>query len=219
MPGKGSILGDYYYREAKKQGYRSRSALKLLEICQKFRIIKRGDIVLDLGAAPGGWLQVSCRLVGEEGLVIGVDISEIEPLPCKNIVLLRGDARSPELHESIMKTSGGMVDVITSDMAPKFTGIHDVDHGRQILLAGIALELADKLLRPGGKVVIKVLMGSDFDVFRREVKSRFSDVRIFKPSASRDSSSEVYLICRGFIGGSQQLLRSPEERSDDLARG
>lgn len=203
MPGKDSILGDYYYREAKRQGYRSRSALKLLEICQRFRIMKRGETVLDLGAAPGGWLQVACRLVGEEGLVIGVDISEIEPLPCKNVVLLRGDARSPELHECIKSASGGMVDVMTSDMAPKFTGIHDVDHGRQILLAGIALELADKVLRPGGKMVIKVLMGSDFDAFRREVRSRFSDVRIFKPSASRDSSSEVYLVCRGFRGRPQ----------------
>ena len=198
MPGKDSILGDHYYREAKRMGYRSRSALKLLEICQRFRIIKRGEKVLDLGAAPGGWLQVACRLVGEEGLVIGVDISEIEPLPCKNAVLLRGDARSPEMQESIARASGGMVDVITSDMAPKFTGIHDVDHGRQVLLAGIALELADKVLKPGGKMVIKVLMGSDFEAFRRKVRSRFSDVRIFKPSASRDSSSEVYLVCRGF---------------------
>ncbi|MEN3035356.1 MAG: RlmE family RNA methyltransferase [Candidatus Methanosuratincola sp.] len=198
MPRKDSILGDHYYREAKRMGYRSRSALKLLEICQRFRIMKHGEKVLDLGAAPGGWLQVACRLVGEEGLVIGVDISEIEPLPCKNVVLLRGDARSPEMQESIARASGGMVDVITSDMAPKFTGIHDVDHGRQVLLAGIALELADKVLKPGGKMVIKVLMGSDFESFRREVRNRFSDIRIFKPSASRDSSSEVYLVCRGF---------------------
>ncbi|MEJ5293079.1 MAG: RlmE family RNA methyltransferase [Candidatus Methanosuratincola sp.] len=200
MPGKDSVLGDYYYREAKRRGFRSRSALKLLEICRRFRIMKRGDTVLDLGAAPGGWLQVASRLVGDEGVVIGVDISEIDPLPYKNVVLLRGDARSPELHEYITKASGGMVDVITSDMAPRFTGIHDVDHGRQILLAGIALELADKLLRPGGRMVIKVLMGSDFDAFRREVQARFSDVRIFKPSASRDSSSEVYLVCRGYRG-------------------
>ncbi len=203
MPGKDSVLGDFYYREAKRQGYRSRSALKLLEICHKFRVMKRGDIVLDLGAAPGGWLQVASHLVGEEGLVIGVDLSEIEPLPYKNTVLLRGDARSLDLQESLRSISGGMVDVITSDMAPKFTGIHDVDHGRQIVLAAVALELADKLLRPGGKMVIKVLMGSDFEPFRKEVKSRFSGVKIFKPSASRDSSSEVYLVCHGFRGSMQ----------------
>lgn len=198
MPGRDSVLGDYYYREAKKQGYRSRSALKLLEICSKFRVLRKGDVVLDLGAAPGGWLQVEREQVGEGGLVIGVDLSEIEPLPFDNVILLRGDVRSPEIREELMRLAGKGVDVIVSDMAPKFTGVHDVDHGRQIVLARIALDLAKKILRPGGRMVIKVLMGSDFNSFRSEVQRSFSSMRIFKPSASRDSSSEVYFVCSGF---------------------
>ncbi|MDI9644098.1 MAG: RlmE family RNA methyltransferase [Candidatus Verstraetearchaeota archaeon] len=202
MPDRSSILGDYYYREAKRHGYRSRSALKLLEISDKFRIFRRGDVVVDLGSAPGGWLQVARQLAGDDGLVIGVDLAEIDPLPHENVILLRGDAGSPQLQDELVKLTGAAADVVTSDMAPKFTGIHDLDHGRQIALANVALEVAKMVLRPGGKMVLKVLMGADFEAFRKDVQRLFANVRVYKPNASRDSSSEVYFVCTRFSGPS-----------------
>jgi 23S rRNA (uridine2552-2'-O)-methyltransferase len=200
MPNKHQVLGDFYYKEAKREGYRSRSALKLKEIASSFKIIRRGDFIVDLGAAPGGWLQVEREMVGDDGIVVGIDLSFIRPLPYDNIRLIRGDVEDPKVLEEAFKFSNRSFDVILSDLAPKFSGVRDLDHARQIGLAMLAVKSAPKYLKKGGAMVIKVLMGPEFESFCQDVRRRFIQVKIFKPKASRDSSSETYLICKGFKG-------------------
>jgi 23S rRNA (uridine2552-2'-O)-methyltransferase len=200
MSSKREILGDFYYRQAKREGFRSRSALKLQEIAEKYSIVRSGDHIVDLGSAPGGWLQVERDLAGENGLVIGVDLSFIRPLPYNNVRLIKGDINDPAVLEEIISMSGGPVDVLTSDLAPKFSGIHDFDHARQISLARAALACATKVLRRGGKMVIKVLTGSEFAGFQKELERSFANVKVYKPKASRERSSETYIVCKGFSG-------------------
>ncbi len=202
MPSKDQVLGDFYYREAKRGGYRSRSALKLKEIAEKYRIFRKGQVVIDLGAAPGGWLQVEREMVGPEGLVIGVDLSPITPLPFDNVRLIRGDIAAPDIIEQVCKLAGGKADVVVSDLAPKFSGIHDLDHVRQLDLSTMALAVSSRVMRAGGSMIMKVLMGSEFKRFLSSVEPHFGSVRIHKPKASRESSSEVYLVCMGFRGKS-----------------
>ncbi|MDD1764624.1 MAG: RlmE family RNA methyltransferase [Candidatus Methanomethyliaceae archaeon] len=199
MPNKHKILGDFYYKEAKRAGFRSRSALKLKEIAVNYGLIRRGDYVADLGAAPGGWLQVEREFVGDQGLVVGVDLSIIKPLPFENVKLIKGDISDSAVLEELRRVSGRQIDVVVSDLAPKFSGVHDLDHVRQIALARIALASASKILKKGGRMVIKVLMGSEFNAFLKDTEKSFTHVKVFKPKASRESSSEIYLICKGYI--------------------
>lgn len=208
MPTKRQVLGDFYYREAKKRGFRSRSALKLLELARRYRIFNEGDCVVDLGAAPGGWLQVARDFVGPKGKVIGVDLSEIEPLPFENVRLIKGDIFDPSIIKQIIELAGGPVDVVLSDLAPKFSGIHDLDHARQIELARSALTLARTIIRQGGKMVIKLIMGSEFDQFLKDVRQMFQSVSLYKPKASRERSSEIYLICKGWKGSFKKDLET-----------
>ncbi|MCX8182499.1 MAG: RlmE family RNA methyltransferase [Candidatus Methanomethyliaceae archaeon] len=203
MPTRRQVLGDFYYREAKKRGFRSRSALKLLELARRYRIFEEGDYVVDLGAAPGGWLQVAREFVGSEGKVIGVDLSEIEPLPFENVRLIKGDIFDPSINKQIIELAGRPVDVVLSDLAPRFSGIHDLDHARQIALARSALIMARTIIRPGGNMVIKLIMGSEFDQFLKDVRQMFQSVSLYKPKASRERSSEIYLICKGWRGASE----------------
>lgn len=137
---------DYYYKRAKEEGYRARSAYKLKQINEKFRIIKKGSTVVDLGAAPGGWLQVAKELSG--GLVVGVDIENIEPI--EGVTTIKGDITDEETLERIRDAIGGSADVVISDAAPNLSGIWDVDHARSVDLARAALRIAKQLLRPGG---------------------------------------------------------------------
>lgn len=198
VPSKRQVLGDFYYREAKKRGLRSRSALKLIELARRYRIINEGEFVLDLGAAPGGWLQVAREFVGYRGKVIGVDIREVAPLPYDNVYLIRGDTCDPSIAQHIIEVAGRPLDVVLSDLAPKFSGIHDLDHARQIDLARSALVLASKVLRVGGKMVIKLIMGAELESFLREIRYKFRYVSLYKPKASRERSSEIYLVCKGW---------------------
>jgi len=200
MPDKRQVLGDFYYRQAKREGYRSRSALKLKEIAINFGVPRRGDHVLDLGAAPGGWLQVEREAVGESGLVVGIDLDFIRPIPQGNVKLIRGDIQDQTVLEEALRFSLRPFDGILSDLAPKFSGVHDLDHARQIGLAMVAVANAPLLLRVGGFMVIKVLMGQEFQSFYHGLGASFAQVRIFKPKASRESSSETYIVCRGFNG-------------------
>jgi 23S rRNA (uridine2552-2'-O)-methyltransferase len=213
MPTKRKILGDFYYKEAKREGFRSRSALKLKEIAVRYGLIRRGDYVADLGAAPGGWLQVEHEFVGDQGLVVGVDLCIIKPLPFENVRLIKGDISDPAVLEELRRVSGRQVDVVVSDLAPKFSGVHDLDHIRQIALARVALTSASKILKRGGRMVIKVLMGSEFNAFLKDAEKSFTHVKVFKPKASRESSSEIYLICKGFIGLDE---RSPTNVADPV---
>ncbi|ABK14925.1 MAG: TRAM domain-containing protein [Methanothrix sp.] len=181
---------DHYYRKAKEEGYRARSAYKLKQINDKFHIIRRGSRVVDLGAAPGGWLQVARELSG--GIVVGVDLERIEPL--EGIVTIQGDITKEETLEQIAAALGGQADVVISDAAPNLSGIWDVDHARSIDLSRAALRIAKRLLRPGGSFLVKVFQGDMFNDYLEEVKREFSSVHAYTPPASRKESAEIYVI-------------------------
>ncbi|MFH1013437.1 MAG: RlmE family RNA methyltransferase [Thermoplasmatota archaeon] len=184
---------EHYYREAKKQGYRARSSYKLKQIQQKFRIFQSGDVVVDLGAAPGGWSQVAKEYVGDAGFIVGIDLQWIVPID--GVVFLQGDiadASSIKTMEELLE--GRRVKVILSDMAPNISGNYSIDHAKSIFLAEQSLTVVDTLLRKGGYFVCKVFMGEMLDEFIVHVQHRFSEVRRFSPPASRKSSSELYIV-------------------------
>jgi len=192
---------DYYYRRAKAEKYRSRAAFKLRQLNKKFRLIKKGDVVVDLGAAPGGWMQVSREIVGDTGFVLGVDIARIEPFPEENVAIIRGDFTSPEVVEEIKETVD-RAGVIISDASPDISGVWSIDHFRSLELATQALELCREILRPGGNFLVKVFQGEGLEEFIREVRKNFGYVKVTKPKASRSRSSEVYIIGKNFSGAS-----------------
>ncbi|MEF8879205.1 MAG: RlmE family RNA methyltransferase [Candidatus Thermoplasmatota archaeon] len=189
---------EHFYKKAKKEGYRARSAFKLKQIQKKFKVIKKGDYVLDLGAAPGGWSQVALEETGEEGKVIGVDLSYIKPL--NDVTFIREDITEEDTLEKIRNEGVEEVDVIISDMSPDITGNYSMDQARSVYLCLKAVEIADSLLKKDGCFVCKVFEGEDIDQILKEVQDRFSRVNRFHPSASRKSSSEVYIIAKGYAG-------------------
>lgn len=187
--------GEFYYNKAKEEGYRSRSSYKLKQINSKFKIFNHAKNVLDLGAAPGGWLQVASEeLMNEEGLILGVDLKKIKPIYIDNVDTMIGDVRDPEVQEEILEAFFGKADVILSDMAPDVMGQWDVDQYRQIHLARIALKLCDTLLKVDGWLVVKIFQGGEHIKFIQEVRDMFKYVRNFKPLASRSRSSERYIV-------------------------
>lgn len=188
---------EHYYKQAKRAGYRSRSAYKLRQINDKHNIISKNDTVVDLGAAPGGWLQVARDIVGEDGTVLGVDIQPIEPL--EGVILIRGDATKPSILDTI-KGDLGEVDVVLSDMSPNITGHYSMDHARSVALAETALEIAEVILKRDGNFAVKVFQGDMFKEFFETVRGRFRYVKGHSPKASRKSSSEIYIIGKGFLG-------------------
>jgi 23S rRNA (uridine2552-2'-O)-methyltransferase len=189
---------EHYYNKAKEEGYRSRAAYKLKQIQNKFGIFDNAKKVLDLGAAPGGWLQVASEYVDEyEGVVLGVDLNPIDPIFIGNIVTLAGDIRDPEIQAEILNFFDGKADVILSDIAPNVIGEWDVDQYRQIHLARIALRICDKLLKIDGWFVVKVFQGGEHTRYIREVKDMFEYVKNFKPAASRKQSAERYIVAHG----------------------
>ena len=186
---------EHFYKEAKRVGYRARSAFKLQQIQKKFHIFSKKDIVIDLGAAPGGWSQVAKELVGESGLIIGVDILPIRPLD--GVVLIQGDLTEEETREEINEhMENKQADVVLSDMSPDITGNYSIDQARSMWLCKNALETAEIMLRPGGNFICKIFEGEDTKKFVNTVKQRFCMVKKFSPTASRKSSSEIYLIAK-----------------------
>ncbi|MEM2539665.1 MAG: RlmE family RNA methyltransferase [Candidatus Methanomethylicia archaeon] len=192
------ILGDPYYKLARNLGYRSRAAFKLLEINKKFKIIKNGFSVLDLGAAPGGWIQVVREAVGSKGLIVAVDLKYIKPLPWSNVVTIRGNVENEELIKALKNKFNERFDVILSDLSPNITGIWEIDHARQIFLTYRALKIANNLLKKNGAMIAKVFQGDLFNNLLMEFKCLFSSVAMVKPKASRTRSAEVYVVARGF---------------------
>jgi len=180
---------DSYYWRAKEEGYRSRAAYKLKQLNQRYNVIKRGDVIVDLGAAPGGWLQVAKELSG--GLVIGVDLVDIQPI--EGVLTLRGDIRREDVVKKLFSVTGG-VDVVLSDAAPNLSGNWSYDHARSIDLSTAAFRCAVDLLRSGGNFVVKVFQGDLFDDFHTMVKREFAKTKIYSPPASRKKSAEVYII-------------------------
>ena len=188
---------EHFYKEAKKRGYRARSAFKLKQIQRKFKIIKRGDTVVDLGAAPGGWSQVAKEFVGEDGTVVGIDLSNIEPID--DIIFLKGDMTKEESLNKIKDAlNNKKADVVLSDMSPDISGNYSMDQARSVYLCEKALNTAEVLLKEGGFFVCKVFAGEDLPSLVEKIKNHFSKVKHFNPPASRKSSSEVYLVAKGF---------------------
>ena len=187
---------DPYLRMAKEQGYRSRAAFKLKEIHKRFSIFKDAKVVLDLGAAPGGWLQVASELVGKEGLVVGVDLKSIKPLGLENMKTLVGDLTVEATMEVVRRFLPEPVDVLLSDLSPQVSGAWDVDQLRQLELTRTALKYAEEFLKPDGWVVLKVFQGMDTQDFLGEMRKRFGYMKLYKPKASRRRSAEIYLVGR-----------------------
>jgi 23S rRNA (uridine2552-2'-O)-methyltransferase len=187
---------DRFWRKAKKEGLRARSAFKLEEIQKRFHVLRPGGRVLDLGAAPGGWCQIATREVGSKGFVLGIDCEPIPPLPAPARTWV-ADAFAPALVERLRAEGHAPYDAVLSDLAPRTSGIHSADEARSLELAGRALSLALEVLKPSGAFVVKVFMGGDFESFLRSVRSAFRDVKVVRPKASvARGSKEVYLVCR-----------------------
>ena len=185
---------DYYRRKAREEGYKSRAAFKLLEAVKKYRLIRPGDRVLDLGAAPGGWLQVASESAGESGRVVGVDLSEIR-LNLPNVRTLRMDVHDPETLERALTLLGGPADVLLSDLSPKISGAWDLDHYRQVDLVMRSLEIGDRVQKKGGNAMLKLFDGERFQEARKAAEGRYATVVVLKPKASRRQSSELYFVC------------------------
>lgn len=186
---------DAYYKLAKREGYRSRAVYKLIEINRVFNIIHKGDRVLDLGSAPGGWLQYIAEIVSIDGTVVGVDIRPIEPLGKSNVYTYQGDIFDDSLIMKIKERFGeNRFDVITSDLSTNITGIWEVDVLRNLELNERVLEIADQLLKPGGNIVLKIFEGRGVGRLIAKVRKLFRVVKLYKPRASRKRSSEIYII-------------------------
>ena len=192
---------DIYVRRAKQEGYRSRSAFKLLEILEKDKLVRSGMIVVDLGAAPGGWSQVLASLIGEKGRVIALDMLEMEPI--RNVTFLRGDFSEDNAVAALQKELGGRkADLVVSDMAPNISGVGMVDQARSMHLAELALDFTGNFLKPGGVLLVKVFQGAGLDEFRKQLGEVFDSVAVRKPKASRDRSSELFLLAKGRLARS-----------------
>lgn len=185
---------DYYYRKAKEEKFRSRATYKLLQVVRKYRFLKKDDVVIDLGAAPGGWLQACRKIVGGEGFVLGVDLKCINPLKEANVYTIVGDITNPEIQKQIKKILPSLADVVISDVSPNVSGVWEVDHARQIDLAQKSLVLALNFLKENGNFFVKVFQGDMFGNFVEEVRQRFARVEIIKPKASRAKSAEIFIL-------------------------
>ena len=188
---------DHYRKLAKEQGYRSRSAFKLIELNQKYNLIKSNDNILDFGAAPGGWLQVASKLVMPKGKVIGVDLLPIKPIN-DNVTIFQGDIRDEKVVNNILNEIGRKVDVILSDIAPNISGIWKIDHNNQIDLTRLIINRFPELLEKNGGCLLKAFDGPMLKPLENELRKNFANVKLIKPKVSRNASSELYIACRSF---------------------
>lgn len=191
---------DYFFQQAKKENYAARSVFKLQEIDQKFRILKPGFKVLDLGAAPGSWSQFCSQKVGTQGRIMGIDLAKIR-ITLPNAVFIQADMRELDL-ESVMKSQGiaPPFDLVLSDMAPKTTGIRITDTARSFELCELAMNLATRFLKPGGNFVCKLFHSEDFDLLRKDLEARFKRVEFLRPKSTRKESKEIFFIAMNLVG-------------------
>jgi len=188
---------DEYVKKAQKEGYRSRAVYKLLEIDEKDQLLKPGMTVVDLGAAPGSWSEVAAQRVGEKGSVIALDILPMDSLP--GVTFIQGDFREEGPYNALLEALGdSQVDLVMSDMAPNISGMKAVDQPRAMYLAELALELARKVLKPGGDLLVKAFNGEGIDAYKQELRKDFKTLIVRKPRASRPRSPEIYLLARGY---------------------
>ncbi len=190
-------LSDLYVKKAKREGFRSRAAYKLLEIQEKDKILASGMCVVDLGAAPGGWSQVVRQLVGEKGQIIAVDT--LAMTPPTGVHFIQGDfAEAGVLEQLLAYLDHKPVDVVLSDMAPNISGLKSVDQPKSLYLAELAMDCASLILKPGGHFLVKIFQGAGVDHFIKELRKKFQVIKIRKPLASRSRSPEIYVLGRGF---------------------
>jgi len=188
---------DPFVRRAAREGWRSRAVYKLAQIDEKARVLRRGQMCIDLGAAPGGWSQYAARAVGEAGRVIAVDLLPIDPIP--GVTVIEGDFSEPRVRERVIQSlEGGRAGVVMSDMAPNISGMRAVDQARAMQLADDALASCTDWLAPRGDFVVKLFQGEGYDAFVGELRARFESVRQIKPKASRPESREIYALARGY---------------------
>lgn len=189
---------DPYYRAAKRQEYRSRAAIKLSQIDREYGLFHPGDVVVDLGAAPGGWSQIARERVGPRGRVFAVDVASMAPL--EGVELLRGDFTTPAVQGRLFEALRKPADVVLSDMAPHISGQRDYDHARSLELAEAARSFAVRALQPGGDFLAKVFQGPDYPAFLERLAVDFEAVKGVKPKASSARSSEIYVLARSRRG-------------------
>ena len=189
-------LNDPYVQEAKRVGYRSRAAFKLIDIDAKYRLLRRGLKVVDLGAAPGGWCQVAAERIGAEGAIVAVDLLEFDPI--RGVEAIVGDFHDEAVFEQVRRETGGEADIVLSDMGASATGHAATDHLRSVALAEAAFEFATEVLKEGGAMVVKLLQGAEEAAYVAMLRKRFAKVDRIKPPASRDRSAEMYVVARGF---------------------
>jgi 23S rRNA (uridine2552-2'-O)-methyltransferase len=192
---------DHFHQRAKREGFRSRAVYKLAELAQQHKLLKPGQRVVDLGCWPGGWLQEAAQAVGPKGLVVGVDLAEIDPpLENENVIALVGDLEDPTVCERIRENLGGPCDVLLSDAAPKLTGIRERDRAHEERLLEAIEALIPKLLRVDGDLLVKILEGPEAQLVDKRIRKLFAKAKTVKSSASRKGSTERYLLARGFKG-------------------
>lgn len=196
---------DAYYVRAKAAGYRSRAAYKLVELAAHTRLLRPGDCVIDVGAWPGGWLQVAAQQVGASGKVIGVDVRPIEPLPQRNVVTVVGDITEPATQARVMAACSGQADVLLSDLSPQLSGVRARDEAQAQALANFLLQFAGQILKPGGRLVTKLFMSTAVPEYIDRLRAAFRNVRTTRLRATRAGSTEMYAIATGYRGANPQL--------------
>ncbi|NHJ87116.1 MAG: RlmE family RNA methyltransferase [Asgard group archaeon] len=204
---------EYYYKEAKKAGYRSRASYKLIQIQKKFNIFKAGDNVIDIGAAPGGWSQIASEFI-KPGRVYAVDLEYIEPLD--GVLAIQGDITDPKTLERVKTLVNDPVDTVICDISPKVSGNWSTDHARQIYLSELALKFTiSGILKQGGKFVCKLFQGDLIEDYISNLKKLFTVVYLFKPKASRSRSAEVYTISKGLKKGPIKWKKTSEGKQEE----
>ncbi|HPM41828.1 MAG TPA: RlmE family RNA methyltransferase [bacterium] len=189
---------DHFYKRAKREGKVSRAVYKLAELQKRFHLVKRGDVVLDLGCAPGGWMREVSPLVGDSGRVIGIDLLPLKTSVPKNSLFIRGDLTDEKSRKALRDASGGEASCVLSDMAPNLSGVAFADAYRSFELATLALDVCDEMLKEGGSFVVKIFPGDELENYLASLRERFAKVAMLTPEATRKTSSERYIVCQGF---------------------
>jgi 23S rRNA (uridine2552-2'-O)-methyltransferase len=189
---------DGFYRMAKAKGYRSRAAYKLIQINKRFGLISEGNVVVDLGAAPGGWSQVALELVGDNGKVVAVDRKRMKPI--EGVQMVRGDLTDSMTIEAVIKEIGGEADAVISDMAPRLSGSRPLDHAKSISLAETALEFAEQTLKKGGNFAVKTFQGDLYTEYLERTSGAFGFSQSYSPKASPAGSREVFVVGKDYLG-------------------